>query len=236
MCAASTQRFCVFACCDTMATPRTDVALTSRSVEFCGVTGGSGGLPSWCDRHGRNAWDLMAVVLAVRGKGKYYKLMPGSMTFDARSGKNQWQDNHDFPPRSVRARPHRAARYSTRLRYTPCVITVRRPKRSGCASHPHRRKAISRRGCLRRTTPPRHTRSISCFCSCRSPRRHRARRRHQCRRQGHHQWTRLRRHRRHRRRRLRYQRRRRRRSRCHRLHCRHRRGRRRSRRRQSAPS
>ena len=33
---------------------------------FCGTTGGSGGLPFWCDEHGRAAWDLQAILYAVR--------------------------------------------------------------------------------------------------------------------------------------------------------------------------
>lgn len=59
---------------------------------FCGVTGGSGGLPEWCDEKGRNAWDLMAVLLAVRGPGEFFKLMPGVNHMDYKTGKNRWED------------------------------------------------------------------------------------------------------------------------------------------------
>ena len=37
-------------------------------AHFCGITGGSGALPGWCDEHGRSAWDLQAVLYAVRGE------------------------------------------------------------------------------------------------------------------------------------------------------------------------
>ena len=62
-------------------------------MEFCGGTGGGGGLPTWCDERGRNAWDLMAVVLAVRGTGQYYRLMPGTNVMDVYSGRNRWWDD-----------------------------------------------------------------------------------------------------------------------------------------------
>ena len=68
-------------------------------MDFCGVTGGSGGLPEWCDARGRNAWDLMAVVLAVRGKGRFYKLFPGINRVDVPSGRNTWSDLDPWEPR-----------------------------------------------------------------------------------------------------------------------------------------
>ena len=66
-------------------------------MDFCGGTGGGGGLPEWCDARGRNAWDLMAVVLAVRDTGRYYHLMPGANTMDEMSGRNTWQDDPNGP-------------------------------------------------------------------------------------------------------------------------------------------
>jgi hypothetical protein len=71
-------------------------------MEFCGGTGGSGGLPDWCDAKGRNAWDLMAVVLGVRGVGSHIHLMPGTNTMDAQTGRNSWEDD----PRGPSARPN----------------------------------------------------------------------------------------------------------------------------------
>eukprot|EP00966_Prymnesium_polylepis_P138835 3208259-Prymnesium_polylepis.1 len=62
-------------------------------MSFCGGTGGSGGLPEWCDGRGRNAWDLMAVVLAVRGRGEFYKFFPGVNVVDRLSGRNTWTDD-----------------------------------------------------------------------------------------------------------------------------------------------
>ena len=62
-------------------------------MAFCGGTGGGGGLPEWCDRRGRNAWDLMAVALAVRGPAGHYKLFPGVNRLDRRTGRNTWQDD-----------------------------------------------------------------------------------------------------------------------------------------------
>ena len=59
---------------------------------FCDIQGGGGALPDWCDEHGRNAWDLMAVVLAVRGGAPYYRLQPGRNRIDERSGRNTWED------------------------------------------------------------------------------------------------------------------------------------------------
>ena len=63
-------------------------------VDFCGVTGGSGGMPDWCSARGRNAWDLIAVLIAVRGTGPpgYHRLMPGGNAFDAATGLNTWRD------------------------------------------------------------------------------------------------------------------------------------------------
>ena len=63
-------------------------------LEFCGIVGGAGGLPYWCDSKGRNAWDLMAVVLAVRGPQKSYSLVPGKNEIDARSGRNTWHSEN----------------------------------------------------------------------------------------------------------------------------------------------
>ena len=59
-------------------------------MSFCGVIGGAGGLPSWCNEAGRNAWDLMAVDLAVRGARNYYFLQPGRNTVERHSGRNVW--------------------------------------------------------------------------------------------------------------------------------------------------
>eukprot|EP00966_Prymnesium_polylepis_P127250 2942876-Prymnesium_polylepis.1 len=39
----------------------------------------------------------MAVVLAVRGNGQYYKLFPGVNTMDALSGRNFWEDDQYDP-------------------------------------------------------------------------------------------------------------------------------------------
>lgn len=59
--------------------------------EFCGIVGGSGHLPGWCTSHGRAAWDLMAVLLAVRGPGVHYTLQPGYNRIDpSGSGQNTW--------------------------------------------------------------------------------------------------------------------------------------------------
>ena len=67
-------------------------------LHFCGGTGGGGGLPTWCDARGRNAWDLMAVVLAVRGAGRFYKLLPGFNAVDTSTGLNLWRDEPWRPP------------------------------------------------------------------------------------------------------------------------------------------
>ena len=59
--------------------------------EFCGIVGYGGHLSEWCTRHGRAAWDLMAVLLAVRGAGDHYTLQPGYNAIDpAGSGRNRW--------------------------------------------------------------------------------------------------------------------------------------------------
>ena len=70
-------------------------------IEFCGGTGGGGGLPEWCDKDGRNAWDLMAVVLAVRGTRHFYKLFPGRNALYAQSGRNQWHDDETWQPKRL---------------------------------------------------------------------------------------------------------------------------------------
>ena len=61
-------------------------------MDFCGADGSGGGLPTWCEPQGRNAWDLMAVMLAVRGPGKYYQLVPGRNWVDPETGRNVWQN------------------------------------------------------------------------------------------------------------------------------------------------
>ena len=71
-------------------------------------------MPEWCDRRGRNAWDLMAVVLAVRGPHRVcntsvaaqgahrsrwpcgYTLMPGYNQVDHITGQNTWTDEGDL--------------------------------------------------------------------------------------------------------------------------------------------
>ena len=63
---------------------------------FCGVTGGAGGLPGWCDGRGRAAWDLQAVLLAVRGTEGHYTLERGEMAF-ADDGSNRWWPRADGP-------------------------------------------------------------------------------------------------------------------------------------------
>lgn len=53
---------------------------------FCGDPHVSG----FCTGQGRAAWDLQAVLLAVRGPEGLYAMQPGSQHFDAQSGKNFW--------------------------------------------------------------------------------------------------------------------------------------------------
>jgi len=74
-------------------------------VSFCGGTGGSGGLPKWCNQRGRCAWDLMAVVLAVRGPRGFYKLESGANVVDPHTGRNQWtrQANQSAPGNQFQA-------------------------------------------------------------------------------------------------------------------------------------
>ena len=65
---------------------------------FCGVVGGSGALPWWCQEHGRAAWDLMAVLLAVRGPEDHYSIQPGFNQINPTgTGQNTWQPgvSHD---------------------------------------------------------------------------------------------------------------------------------------------
>ena len=59
-------------------------------MDFCGIDGTGGGLPTWCGKGGRNAWDLMAILLAVRGPGDLYKLVPGRNWIESETGRNVW--------------------------------------------------------------------------------------------------------------------------------------------------
>ena len=59
--------------------------------EFCGIVGGAGALPEWCTPKGRNSWDLIAVMLAVRGAGDRYNLVRGqNRVVEPETGRNQW--------------------------------------------------------------------------------------------------------------------------------------------------
>lgn len=47
-------------------------------------------MPTWCNHRGRCAWDLMAVILAVRGPRGFYQLEAGTNVVDPHTGRNQW--------------------------------------------------------------------------------------------------------------------------------------------------
>lgn len=63
---------------------------------FCGTTGVGGALGGWCDAKGRSAWDLQAVLYAVRGHEGYYTLERGSFTFDDGGGNWWFGDENDL--------------------------------------------------------------------------------------------------------------------------------------------
>ena len=146
----------------------------------------------------------MAVLLAVRGGGPYYRLQPGKNTVDERSGKNTWED---MPCESSACRSR--ARMQAELargrgrghfQVTADAHRARRTRPFRCKESSSAplfrcvpRAAFAqlalayptcviththRHGWTKRTTAPLRARSTSFSCACRSRHRRPPRRRH----------------------------------------------------------